>query len=224
MKIYNGERKELSTVFDQQNAGFVLLPSGKKFPPNRKGWGKNPYSFQEIQKRRGNRNIGIIAQSGNIILDVDDPSALDGLELPASTKWETRPGRYAMLFTCDDCVSALAKRKRHAGKDRLNLYDSRNLDGDSYYHPIGEIKLGASYQVIPPSWKEVDGNRTEYRFLNGGEIDPQPILLGGLLDSFEDRGISLFSGPSSKGTRGGRGTGGTKHRKERDTHQGTIGG
>jgi len=204
--MYIENRKEISTVFDQQNTGFVLLPSGKKFPPDRAGWEKRPYSFQEAQKERGDRNIGIIVPSGYIILDVDDPSALAGLELPKSTKWETRPGRYATWFKCDDCVGPLVERRIHASKSKLILYDSRKLDKNSRYPPVGEIKLRRTYQVIPPSWKEVETKRTKYMFMDGGEIAPRLISLQWLFASLWKNGISLSSKPSSKGTQA-QGTG-----------------
>ena len=189
--------KKISTVFNQPNTGFVLLPAGRKKPP-REGFLENPYSFQEIQKQKGGRNVGIIAGNGYIIFDVDDPSAFNGLDLPKSSKWETRPGRYATRFKCDDCVASLVKRKIHTGKSKLELFDSKKLDEISRYPAIGEIKLERTYQLIPPSWEELDGNRTEYRFLDGGEIAPHPISLHWLPDSLREIDICLSSNPADK--------------------------
>jgi Bifunctional DNA primase/polymerase, N-terminal. len=195
--------KEISTVFNQRGVGFVLLPAGQKKPPDRNEWQKkeNQYSFQEIDGYRGARNIGLVASFGYIILDVDDPSALNGLELPKSTKWETRTNaeRYAMWFKCEDSRSALSKRKGHADKGKLELFDSHQLvevedkkgKKTLQYAPIGEIKLSRTYEVIPPSWKrlEENGNRVEYRFLDGGEIAPRTISLEWLISSLDKLGI-----------------------------------
>ena len=84
------KEKKISKIFDQPGTRFVLLPAGQKSPPDREKWQKNPYSFQEVQEQRDGRNVGLIASEDCIILDVDDPSALSGLDLPKSTKWETR--------------------------------------------------------------------------------------------------------------------------------------
>ena len=191
--------KKISTVFNQPSTGFVLLPAGKKKKP-RDGFLENPYSFQEIQKERGKRNVGIIAGNGYIIFDVDGPSAIGGLDLPKSTTWETRPGRYAIWFKCDDSIPSLVKKKIHTGKCRLSLFNSQKLDEKNKYAPAGEIKLQRTYQVIPPSWKFLDEKRVEYRFLDGGEIIPQSISLLWLLDSLQEIGIFLSSKPDEKGT------------------------
>ena len=73
----------ISKVFDQPKAGFVLLPSGVKSPPNRRGWQNRPYSFRDACTHRG--NVGLLAGNGYISLDLDDPLAFNGLELPQTT-------------------------------------------------------------------------------------------------------------------------------------------
>ena len=210
--------KEISTVFNQRGVGFVLLPAGQKKPPDRPEWQKkeNQYSFQEINGYRGARNIGLVASFGYIILDVDDPSALNGLELPKSTKWETRTNaeRHAIWFKCEDSKRALSKKGGHADKGKLELFDSRQLvevedeQGKKtlHYAPIGEIKLRRTYEVIPPSWKRVDGKRTEYRFLDGGEIAPRTIPLERLISSLDKLGIVFSSKPAKKAKKASVGT------------------
>ena len=213
------KKEKISEIFDQPGTGFVLIPAGWKKPPDRNEWQKkqNQYSFQEAQAQEGIRNVGVVAGNDYIILDVDKPPSLNGLEFPKSTKWETRPQakRYAMWFKCEDRIGTMAKRKRHAGKARLALFDSHQLvevedkkgKKTLQYAPVGEIKLEKSYEVIPPSWKrlEENGNRVEYRFLDGGEIAPQPISLEWLLSSLGEIGIVLSSKPAgtskSKGSK-----------------------
>ena len=218
------KKEKISKIFDQHGAGFVLLPAGQKKPPDKKGWEKkqNQYSFQKAQNQRGKRNIGIVAGDGIIILDVDDPSALNGLDLPQTTKWETRPDRFAMYFRRADPVDALVKKGIHAGKCKLPLFNSQKLDETSRYAPVGEIKLERTYQVIPPSWKQLDGNRTEYRFLDGGEITPHPISLDWLLNSFQEIGICLSATPVGATNKGAT-THLFEHGTHAPTHPGTMG-
>ncbi len=55
-------------------------------------------------------------------LDQDDPAAFEGLELPITTVWETRPGRLGMWFTCKDRTSGvLAKYGKKADQAQIKL-------------------------------------------------------------------------------------------------------
>jgi Bifunctional DNA primase/polymerase, N-terminal. len=107
------EREGISTVFNRPDVGFLFLPCGQKNPPDSNEWQKrqNQHTFQEAQTQKSIRNVGVVAGNDYIILDVDDSTALNGLDLPTSTKWETRPGRYAMWFKCEDRIPTLGKRK-----------------------------------------------------------------------------------------------------------------
>jgi hypothetical protein len=173
----------ISSIFDQPAAAFVLLPEGIKFPPLEKEWQKHPHAFQEARAHGG--NVGVLAGNGYIGLDQDDPAAFDGLELPITTKWETRPGRAGMWFRCNDRTpEVLAKYGKKADQAQLKLYK----DGK----PVGEVKLGRAYQVIPPSWKTLeDGTRADYRLLQ--ETPPAEISLEKLLSDLQAIGITFSS-------------------------------
>ena len=147
-------------VFNQPGAGFVLLPKGIKFPPLEDGWQKpeKAHTFHEATAHRG--NVGILAGNGFIGLDQDDPTAFEGLELPTATKWETRPGRFGMWFKVSgDVPAALGRIGKKPDQAQLYLFK----DGK----PCGEIKLQRTYQVIPPSWKILEGGaRGDYKLAN----------------------------------------------------------
>ena len=145
-------------VFNQPGAAFVLLPEGIKFPPIEKGWQEKGHTFQEATAHKG--NVGILAGNGFIGLDQDDPTAFEGLELPTATKWETRPGRFGMWFKVSgDVPAALGRIGKKPDQAQLYLFK----DGK----PCGEIKLQRTYQVIPPSWKILEGGaRGDYKLVN----------------------------------------------------------
>ena len=84
---------DIPEVFNQPGTGFVLLPNGIKFPPLYEGWQlpENARAYAQAQDHKG--NVGVLAGNGFIGLDKDDPAAFEGLELPTTTTWETRPGR-----------------------------------------------------------------------------------------------------------------------------------
>ncbi|OPY54061.1 MAG: hypothetical protein A4E48_00447 [Methanosaeta sp. PtaU1.Bin060] len=174
---------EIPGVFNQPTAAFVLLPDGIKFPPIEKEWQRKPHTFSEAEIHKG--NVGVLAGNGYIGLDQDDPAAFDGLELPITTKWETRPGRAGMWFRCNDRTpEVLAKYGKKADQAQLKLYK----DGK----PVGEVKLGRAYQVIPPSWKTLeDGTRADYRLLQ--ETPPAEISLEKLLSDLQAIGITFSS-------------------------------
>ncbi len=171
----------IPAIFDQPGASFVLLPSGIKFPPQEKEWQKKGHSFQEAQAHKG--NAGIMAGNGYIGLDQDDPAAFTGLELPISTKWETRPGRYGLWFKASDGVAAaLAGIGKKPDQAQLKLHK----DG----LPVGEVKLERTYQVIPPSWKKLeDGTRADYKILDSSP--PAEISLAKLLADLQGIGITF---------------------------------
>lgn len=134
---------EVPEVFDQPGAAFALLPVGVKFPPIEDGWQmpEKAHTFHEATAHRG--NVGILAGKGYFGLDQDEPAAFTGLELPASTTWETRPGRLGMWFKVSDNIAeALAGIGKKADQAQLKLHK----DG----LPVGEVKLQRTYQVIPP--------------------------------------------------------------------------
>lgn len=186
---------EVPEVFDQPGAAFVLLPVGIKHPPIEDEWQKpeKAHIFHEAMAHRG--NVGILAGNGYIGLDQDDPVAFDGLELPTTTKWETRPGRYGLwLKVSEDVATALAGIGKKADQAQLKLFK----DG----RPVGEVKLQRTYQVIPPSHKFIDpvtgddvapgkGDRVDYSLLDSSP--PAPITLAKLLADLQSIGITFSS-------------------------------
>lgn len=175
----------ISSIFDQPGAAFVLLRPGIKFPPIEKEWEKNGHSFQEANAHstKGG-NVGAMACNGQCGLDQDDPAAFEGLVLPITTTWETRPGRFGMRFTCKDRTpEVLAKIGKKADQSQLKLF----RDGK----PCGEIKLERTYQIIPPSWKDIDGQRVDYRMLE--DVPPAEISLDWLLSELQRLGITFSS-------------------------------
>ena len=195
----------LSSAFDQPNVGFVLIAEGQKFPPIEEGWQKpeNAHSFQEATEHvaKGG-NVGIMANYGYLGLDLDDPTAFSGLKLPGTTQWETRPGRYGLWFVCTDSkTDALAKYGKKADQAQLKLYDSRRII-DGKYPAVGEVKLERTYQVIPPSWKELEGRTIDYKMVQ--DIPPAQIELRWLLSELSRLGIT-FSEKPKKTTAKGKG-------------------
>jgi DNA repair photolyase len=185
----------IPSVFDQTGAAFVLLPAGAKFPPLSKGWQlpENAHGFQEAaaHEERGG-NIGVLAGNGHGGLDQDDPSSFTGLELPPTTRWETRPGRMACwLRWSDDPAEVLKAMGRPPDQAQLKLFK----DGQA----IGEIKLQRSYQVVPPSWKLLeDGTRADYKLIT--ETPPAEVSLDWLLSELQRLGVT-FSSTESPRTR-----------------------
>ncbi|MFZ3145380.1 hypothetical protein [Methanothrix sp.] len=174
---------EVPMVFNQEGAAFVLLPTGIKFPPIEKGWQEKAHSYQEATAHNG--NVGILAGNGFIGLDQDDPSAFEGLELPLTTTWQTRPGRFGMWFKAsDDIPEALAGIGKKADQAQLKLFKAGK--------PCGEVKLQRTYQVIPPSWKRLeDGTRADYLLLQ--DVPPAEIPLAKLLADLQALGITFSS-------------------------------
>jgi len=169
-------------VFNQPGAAFVLLRPGEKFPPIEKKWQKHPHSYEEACQHNG--NVGVMA-GGYIGLDQDDPAAFAGLTLPATTTWQTRPGRYGMWFKVSDGVAAaLEAIDKKPDQAQLKLYKNGR--------PCGEVKLQRTYQVIPPSWKKLeDGSRADYVLVDGRP--PATISLADLLAILQAGGISFNS-------------------------------
>ncbi len=174
---------DVPQFFNQPGAAFVIIRDGEKFPPIGTEWQKKPHTFQEATAHEG--NVGILAGNGYIGLDQDEPDAFKGLELVATTTWETRPGRLGMWFKCDDCTpELLAKYGKKADHAQLKLYK----DGLS----IGEVKLQRTYQVIPNSWKRLeDGKRADYKMLDSSA--PATISLERLLADLQAIGITFSS-------------------------------
>lgn len=170
-------------VFNQPGAAFVLLPDGIKFPPLEKEWQKKGHSFQEAAAHMG--NVGIMAGNDYVGLDLDNRVAFDGMELPTSTTWETRPGRLGMWFKVSDNVAeALAGIGKKADLAQLKLFKGGK--------PCGEVKLQRTYQVIPPSWKSLeDGSRADYKLLDSSP--PAEIRLSDLLEGLQVIGLTFTS-------------------------------
>lgn len=189
---------EVPDIFDQPGAGFVFMPPGVKFPPREKGWEKKPHTFAEAKAHKG--NVGVLAGNGFIGLDKDNPSAFEGLELPTTTLWETRPGRLGLWFRCTEGIAeALATISKRPYLAQLKLYKNGL--------PIGEIKLERTYQVIPPSHKFIDretgddvlpgkGDRVDYKMLDSSP--PAEISLAWLLTELQRLGITFSSKPATK--------------------------
>ncbi|MCK9404983.1 MAG: YfjI family protein [Methanothrix sp.] len=174
---------DIPEVFNQPGAAFVLLPDGIKFPPIEKEWQRKGHSFQEAAAHKG--NVGIMAGNGYLGLDQDDPSAFEGLELPITCTWETRPGRLGLWFKASDEIpEALAGISKKANQAQLKLFKNGK--------PCGEVKLERTYQVIPPSWKKLeDGTRADYKLLQ--DAPPAEIRLAELLEDLQAIGITFSS-------------------------------
>ncbi len=174
---------EIPEVFNQPGAAFVLLPNGIKFPPIEKEWQKKPHTFTEAGAHKG--NVGVMAGNGYIGLDKDDPVAFEGLVLPSTTMWETRPGRLGLWLRGSDSVAeALAAIGKKPALAQLKLFKDEKA--------CGEIKLQRAYQAIPPSWKKLeDGTRADYRLLDSSP--PATITLAKLLSDLQALGITFSS-------------------------------
>jgi P4 family phage/plasmid primase-like protien len=173
---------DISAVFNQPGAAFVHLPDGIKFPPVEKEWQNKPHTFAQAQAHKG--NVGILAGSGFIGLDQDDPSAFSGLELPITTTWETRPGRFGLWFKTADVAEALESIGKKPSQAQLKLFQ----DGK----PVGEVKLQRTYQVIPNSWKNLeDGTRADYKLLSSEP--PTEISMVKLLADLQSIGVTFSS-------------------------------
>jgi phage/plasmid-associated DNA primase len=88
-----------------------------------------------------------------------------------------------MLFRCSDVPDGLTLIGKKPDLAQIKLFEEGR--------PVGEIKLRRSYQVIPPSWKEIDGQRVDYKLLQ--EIPPTGISLVWLLQALQKIGISFTS-------------------------------
>lgn len=177
----------------------MTLPTGIKFPPSYKKWQlpENARTFAQAEAHSG--NVGALAGNGSIGLDQDDPNAFMGLDLPTTTTWETRPGRYGMRFKCSDVTpELLAQYGKKADLAQFHLHK----DG---VH-VGEIKLQKSYQTIPPSHKFIDpvtgddvppgkGDKVDYKLLDSSP--PAEISLAKLLAALQSIGITFTEKPKT---------------------------
>ncbi len=180
---------EVPKVFDLPDATFTLMPVGIKFPPSipAKGWQlpENGHTYQEALEHDG--NVGFRAGNGYIGFDLDDPSAFEGLSIPPTTTWETRPGRFGKLFT----GTVLPEVMEHYGKPANHSQFFLFKGGKQ----VGEVKLERSYQCIPKSWKKLDdGQVVTYRMVDSRP--PAAIELGKLMsDILSLPGVSLSQNP-----------------------------
>jgi hypothetical protein len=183
---------QVPQVFDLPRAEFSLMHVGSKFPPSipSSGWQLpgNGHSYSEARSHNG--NVGFILGRGYIGFDLDDPSAFEGLSLPPTTTWLTRPGRYGKLFKGEVLPAVMAKHGKPANHAQFYLFKG-GLQ-------VGEIKLQRAYQVIPESWKILaDGKKCYYFMVDS--IPPSPIDLGTLLsDILALPGLSLVQNPKGK--------------------------
>jgi putative DNA primase/helicase len=184
---------EIPAVFDQPGARFVLLPAGVKFPPIEKAWQEKPHSLKEAAEHAAKGgNVGILAGNEYIGFDQDAPEAFEGLELPTTCRWETRPGRYGLWFKASDVAEALDGIGKKPDLAQIRLFRNGK--------PCGEIKLQRTYQVIPASWKTLeDGTRADYKMLDSSP--PATITLAGLLADLQAIGISFSSKLESNAAR-----------------------
>jgi P4 family phage/plasmid primase-like protien len=187
----------VSPIFNQPGATFVLLPAGVKYPPLERGWQERGHSFEEAAAHAG--NVGILAGNGYGGLDQDDPRAFEGLTLPETTTWETRPGRLGMqLRWSDNIAKVLAKYGFKLDQAQIHLFDPKQIEEDekrqSIYRHVGEVKLGRSYQVVPPSWKALEGGqRVSYRMIQ--EVPPVEVSLDWLLSELLRIGLVFSKKP-----------------------------
>jgi len=180
---------EVPSVFDLPKAAFNFLPEGVKSPPQFE-WQlpKNHHTYQEALAHKG--NVGFIAGNGFIGFDLDDPAAFEGLCLPPTTTWLTRPGRYGKLFKGEVLPEVMAKHGKPANHAQFYLFKG-GLQ-------VGEIKLERAYQIIPDSWKILDNGKKSYYFMVDC-IPPAPIDLGTLLsDILALPGLSLVQNPKGR--------------------------
>lgn len=196
---------DIPQVFDTPGAAFVLLRAGQKYPPIEVAWPDKPHTFAEAQAHaRKGGNIGAMALNCHIGLDLDYPPSFEGLTPPKSTKWETRPGRAALRFTCKDRTpEVLARYGQKPDYAQFKIYDpaqvvtkiDKNGKERPAYRQVGEVKLERVYQVIPPSWKYLDEeakeNRADYKMID--EIPPAEISLDWLLSELQRIGLVFSS-------------------------------
>jgi hypothetical protein len=183
---------QVPEIFNLPGATFTFMPKGIKNPPSipAVGWQlpENGHSYTEALEHDG--NVGFRAGNGYIGLDLDDPAAFEGLSIPPTTTWQTRPGRYGKLFTGTVPAEVMTLYGKPANHSQFYLFK----DGLQ----VGEIKLERAYQVIPASWKILDpedgGMRVDYFMVDS--IPPAPIALATLMaDILSLPGLSLVQNP-----------------------------
>lgn len=190
-------------AFCQPDTIFVLIPAGIKFPPIEAEWQKKRRTIEDAARHlEAGGNIGVVAGDGYIGLDLDDPSSFEGIALPETTTWETRPGRFGMRFRCHDKTpELLAQLGKKPNLAQFKIYDN----GRS----VGEIKLERTYQVIPPSIKYIDkntgdsvepgsNNSDSVSYIMTKDIPPAEISLEWLLRAILQKGLSFSQGKSKE--------------------------
>jgi len=182
---------QIPPVFNRPDATFTFMAAGEKWPPiiPAKGWQlpENGHSFEETLTYDG--NVGFRAGAGYIGLDLDNPAAFEGLRLPPTTTWSTRPGRFGKLFTGTVPAELMQHYGKPADHSQFKLYKDGKV--------IGEIKLERCYQVIPNSWKTLDdGQVVLYQMVDS--IPPAALDLAILMtDILSLPGISLVQYPKA---------------------------
>jgi len=149
---------EIDKIFNQPEMNFVLLPKGRKSPPIEKDWPNKIHHYDEANEHvKSGCQVGIVLGNGYFGIDMDNPASLPVDQLPETTAWRTRPGRYGVLYRTDEDINEVLREYGKEGKAQLFL----TKDG----RHVGELKLQKTYQVIPPAWKEIDGEIVEYELL-----------------------------------------------------------
>ena len=178
------------------------MADGSKNPPiiPIEGWQKpeNRHRYARACKHYGNVGFisGVKLQDGSVVygFDQDNLETFESLCLPATTTWETRPGRTGKLFVCNEIPASL----------RLEYNKKPDLAQFKFYQNgvgVGEVKMERSYQVIPDSWKLLeDGTRVSYRMLD--ERAPARLDITKLVHAIlAITGVSLFKNGENKRTK-----------------------
>jgi len=199
---------DLPTGFNHPGARFVLLSPGKKKPPLSKEWQLSNISYTQACEHNG--NVGIIAHPPYVIIDIDEPAAWEGLPLPATMSWETRPGRRALMYRyAEDLAPILTKYGKGEDHGKLMVFDPGNGT-----QQVGQISLRNTYQIIPPSYKHLQGGkRADYKMID--ERVPALLNLSALLAAIESKKLTFSKATPTPQERNERLTRPTKEARDR---------
>lgn len=193
IKVSNLNNRELPSAFASDGFGFVLLKAGQKHPPIEKNWQNKPHGLQKAMRWVGQgNNLGILVKYPYAVLDLDNPDAVSGLSLPDTTAWQTRPGRIAYLIRWSEDHAEISKILKRLGKNSNVAQLKLSKNGGH----VGEIKLQRTYQVIPPSWKSIDGKRVDYKMVQ--DVPPATVSFRWLISELQRLGISFSENQTAK--------------------------